>query len=58
MATVRRNPDHDHRGSQRHRAHVAWVCRPGAVLAWDDDRGSAANARIVRMPSLTDLSGR
>jgi hypothetical protein len=21
---------------------------PGAVLAWDDDRGSAANARIVR----------
>jgi hypothetical protein len=22
---------------------------PGAVLAWDDDRGRAANARIVRM---------
>lgn len=21
---------------------------PGAVLAWDDDRGRAANARIVR----------
>jgi hypothetical protein len=21
---------------------------PGAVLAWDDDRGSAANTRIVR----------
>jgi len=43
MVTVRRHPDHDYRGSQRHRARVAWVCRPGAVLAWDGDRGSTAN---------------
>jgi hypothetical protein len=47
MATVRRHPDHDHRDPSDTVLTSHGSADPGRVLAWDGDRGSPTNARIL-----------